>query len=70
MLHIADPERNAHAQKTKRGDEESNSDAEKEVGWSESRKKEGAGHRQKSTSHERAADCRRRSSAEDVITCK
>jgi hypothetical protein len=44
-LHIADPERNVHAQKTKRGDEEGNSDAEKEVGWSESRKKERASHR-------------------------
>jgi hypothetical protein len=40
MVCIAHPERNAHAQKTKRGDEKGNSDPEIKVGWQESSKKE------------------------------
>jgi len=45
MPYIAHPKRNAHAQKTKRGDEEGNSDAEIKVGRSESSKKERESHR-------------------------
>jgi len=45
MPYIAHTERNTHAQKTKRGDQEGHLDAEIKVGWSESSKKEGKSHR-------------------------
>jgi len=45
MPYIAHTERKAHAQKTKRGDQEGHSDPEIKVGWSESSKKEGKSHR-------------------------
>jgi len=41
MPHIARRKENAHAQKTKRGDEKGDSDAENKVGWQESSKKSG-----------------------------
>jgi hypothetical protein len=45
MPHIARRKENAYAQKTKRGDEKGDSDAENKVGWQESSKKEAESRR-------------------------